>query len=108
METIGGQRQQVQSWDKWCIGINSAKKADILSSVKEQDEELFRVLVANPQKLESFFDELATSLHSEILKKQGDVNSIEFDFEDYRVRLSNLIPPGTPQSIEHYYWCIEQ
>jgi len=108
VETIAGKRQQVQTWNKWCIAINSARSADIISSVKGQNWELYSLLTENPQKAESFFDELAFALQTKIQKTQQDVNEIEFDFEGDRVYLSNLVPPGTVNEIEHYYWCVER
>gem|GEM_PF-782425 len=106
-EMIAGRQQQVPAWNDWCVAINSARRAEILALVKEQNFELFYALVDDPQKSQSFFDVMASSIQRQILEKQQDVDAIEFDFEGHRIRLASLVPPGTGDNIEHYYWCCE-
>lgn len=108
IEVIGGKPKEVQTWNKWCLAINTTRKGEILATIKDQDEELFDVLTDSAQKSDAFFEELASSIQSEIQKQQSDVDTIEFEFEGYRIYLSNLIAPGTADQIEHYYWCVEQ
>ena len=107
IETIGHRQQQVQAWNKWCVAINSVRKADIVTSIKSQNFELFCLIVDDPQKSQSFFDVMASDIQRQILEKQQDVDAIEFDFEGHRIRLDSLVPPGTGDNIEHYYWCCE-
>lgn len=108
IETIEGKQQSVPAWNQWCLAMNPARSTDIIASVKYQNHDLYNILVHNPEKSESFFDELASALLKKIQEKQQDVEAIEFEFEGYSVYLSNLIPPGTADTIEHYYWCVER
>jgi len=108
IETIGGRKQSVLAWNKWCLAINPARKSDIIASVKNQNHDLHSILVSNPEKSESFFDELALAIQQKIQASQQDIEVIEFEFEGYSVCLADLIPPGAEHDIEHYYWCVEQ
>jgi len=108
IETIKGKQQSVLAWNQWCLAINPTRRADIIASIKYQNHDLYILLVNNPEKSESFFDELASALQKTIQEKQQDVEVIEFEFEGYPICLSNLIPPGTANDIEHYYWYLEQ